>query len=150
VAGRDISTLCQSVLPDEFEQVRRQLPEIQRFLEENLPEAVKDSVTVLAVNAEQIVIAAKTPVVANYLRLHSPEIQQQLRETFQLQQSLKFRSIPDDLLHPRAQVSLQAARKVSEESVAAIRRNAGWIEDDDLRQALLSLADSLGPGQQRT
>jgi hypothetical protein len=89
-------------------------------------------------------------MVANYLRLHSPEIQQQLRETLQLQQSLKFRSIPNDLLQPRAKVSLQAARKVSEESVAAIRLNAGWIEDEDLRQALLSLADSLGPPQQRS
>ena len=147
MAGRDISRLCQSVLPAEFEQVRRQLPQIQRFLEENLPDAVKHSVTVLAVNAEEIVIAANTPMVANYLRLHSPEIQQQLRETFQLQQPLKFRSIPDDLLKPRAKVALPSARKVSEESVAAIRLNAGWIENDDLRAALLSLADSLGPGQ---
>ena len=150
MASRDISRLCQSVLPAEFEQARRLLPQIQTFLEQNLPEAVRQSVTVLTVTDAQIVLAANTPMVANYLRLHSVEIQQQLRETLQLQQPIKFRTVPDALLQPRENKPLQAARKVSDESVAAIRLNAGWIEDDDLRQALLSLADSLGPGQEKT
>jgi len=144
MASRDISRLCQSVLPPGFEQVKRQLPQIQAFLEENLPEAVQHSVTLLTVNAEEIIIAASTPMVANYLRLHSAEIQQQLRETFQLEQQVKFRTIPDALFHARKQAKLQAPRVVSNEAVRAIRRNALCIEDESLRAAMLSLVDSLG------
>jgi len=144
MASRDISRLCQSVLPPGFEQVKRQLPQIQAFLEENLPEAVQRSVTLLTVNAEEIIIAASTPMVANYLRLHSGEIQQQLRETFQLEQQVKFRTIPDALFHARKQAKLQAPRVVSNEAVRAIRRNALCIEDESLRAAMLSLVDSLG------
>ena len=147
MAGRDISRLCQSVLPPGFDEARRQLPEIQAFLDSNLPDTVTGSVTALSVDAEQIVIAASTPAVTNYLRLHSAEIQQQLSETLQLQQALRFRSIPDAMMRPRATVKLQAPRQVSTESVDAIRRNAQWIEDEALRQALLSLADGLEAGR---
>ena len=147
MASRDISRLCQSVLPPGFEQVKRQLPQIQAFLEENLPEAVQHSVTLLSVNADEIVIAANTPMVANYLRLHGIEIQQQLRETFQLEQKLKFRTIPDALFNARKQEKPPPPRVVSSEAVSAIKRNAQCIEDESLRTAMLSLVDSLGAPQ---
>jgi hypothetical protein len=147
MASRDISRLCQSVLPPGFEQAKRQLPQIQTFLEENLPEEVQRSVTLLTVNSEEIIIAANTPMVANYLRLHSAEIQQQLRETFQLEQQVKFRTIPDALFHARKQEKLQAPRVVNSEAVRAIKRNAQCIEDESLRAAMLSLVDSLGPSE---
>jgi hypothetical protein len=143
MASNKISRLCQSVLPAEFEQVKRQVPGLQHFLEENLPDAVKQSVTVLTINQDEIVIAANSSMVANYLRLHSKEIQQQIRETFNFEQILKFRTVPDSLLKLERQQSLPQPRQVSVESVAAIERNAQWIEDEDLRAAMLSLAKSL-------
>ena len=143
MASRDISRLCEAVLPPGFELARRQLPQIQQFLEENLPQAVRHSVTLLSVTDEHIVIAANTPMVTNYLRLHAAEIQQQLRETFQLEQQLKFRTIPDAMFQQRKQLSPAPPRAVSSDAVAAIRLNAQWIEDEDLRAAMLALADSL-------
>ena len=143
MASRDISRLCQAVLPPGFELARRQLPRIQQFLEENLPEAVRQSVTLLSVTDEDSVIAANTPMVTNYLRLHATEIQQQLRETFQLEQQLRFRTIPDAMFQQRKQLSPPPPRAVSSDAVAAIRLNAQWIEDENLRAAMLALADSL-------
>lgn len=143
MSSSDIGRLCQSVLPPEFEQVRRQLPEIQRFLKQNLPEPVNQAVTLLTLNQDEIVIAANSPLVANYLRLHGKEIQQQLHETFGLQQSLKFRTIPDSMLKLDQPGKLRDPKKVSAESIDALERNAKWIEDDDLKAAMLSLAKSL-------
>ena len=143
MGSQKISRLCQSVLPPEFDQVKRLAPGIQRFLEQNLPAEVSQSVTLLTINQNEIVIAANSPTVANYLRLHSSEISQQLRETFNLEQSLKFRSIPDSLLKLDRQEFLRQPPKVSAQSIEAIKLNAQWIEDEDLRAALLSLAESL-------
>ena len=123
--------------------MQRQLPQIQAFLDENLPEPVQGRVTLLSVSAERIVIAASTPMVTNYLRLHGAEIQQQLRESFQLQQPIKFCTVPDAMMQPRTPRQLQGPKAVDGDTVAAIRRNAEWIEDDDLRDALLSLAESM-------
>lgn len=143
MSSSDIGRLCQSILPPEFERVKRQLPEIQRFLEQNLPEPVNRSVTLLTLNQDEIVIAANSPLVANYLRLHAKEIQQQLRETFKLEQTLRFRTIPDSMLKLDQPDKLRDPKQVSAKSIDALERNAKWIEDDDLKAAMLSLAKSL-------
>ncbi len=131
------------MLPPGFEQVTRLGPDIQRFLEQNLPAAVNQSVTLLTINQDEIVVAANSPMVANYLRLHSREIEQQLRETFKLKQALKFRTIPDSLLKLDNNEYRPHPEQVSVESIEAIRRNAEWIEDEELKAAMLSLAESL-------
>ena len=138
-----IDRLCQSVLPPGFERLQRRLPEIQRFLEQNLPEPVNQAVTLLTFNPDEIVIAASTPMVSNYLRLHASEIQQQLRETFALEQPVRFRTVPDSMLRLASNVYARKPRSVSAESVAAIEAGARWVDDKDLRAALLSLAKSL-------
>jgi len=144
MARRNMAGLCRGVLPPEFERLQQQIPEIQNFLEQNLPETVQGCVTLLTLNDEQIVIAANSPMVTNFLRLHSSEIEQQLRETFNLQQALKFRTIPDALLKTgRSIEQMPAAEAVSGEAVSAIERNAQWIEDEELRAAMLSLAKCL-------
>ena len=140
-----ISRLCQSVLPARFEQIKRQIPGLQHFLEESLPESVRHSVTVLTLDHDEIVIAANSPLVVNYLRLHSRELQQQLRETFNFEQTLRFRTVPDSLLQlqRQRQSTSPAPQKVSVESIAAIKRSAVCIEDEELKLAMLSLAESL-------
>ena len=143
MGSKTISRLCRSVLPPGFEQVTRLGPDIQRFLEQNLPETVNQAVTLLTINQDEIVVAANSPMVANYLRLHSREIEQQLRETFKLEQALKFRTIPDSLLKLDNNEYRAHPEQVSDESIEAIRRNAEWIEDEELKAALLSLAKSL-------
>jgi hypothetical protein len=143
MAGRDLSRLCRSVLPAGFERMQRELPRVQAFLDANLPQAVSGQVTLLSIGDDQIVIAASTPMVTNYLRLHGAEIAQQLRETFRLEQAIRFRTVPDALMQQRKTEPLRPPRAVGGETVEAIRRNAQWIEDDSLRAALLSLAESL-------
>ena len=77
---------------------------------------------------------------------HSREIQQQLRETFKLEQALKFRSIPDAMLKLEKNEYHGKTGQVGPEAIAAIKLNAQWIEDADLQAALLSLAESLEEG----
>ena len=143
MGSKQISRFCQSVLPPEFEQVTRLGPGIQSFLEQNLPASVNQSVTLLTINRDEIVVAANSPMVANYLRLHSKEIEQQLRETFKLEQALKFRTVPDSLLKLDNNEYLRQPGQVSAESIEAITRSAEWIEDEELKAAMLSLAESL-------
>ena len=143
MSGQKLDKLCQAVLPAGFEQVKRRVPEIQRFLDENLPEPVNRCVTLLTLNREEIVLSANSPAVASYLRMHSREIEQQLSETFQFKQRVRICTLPDSMLRLDDPVSRPPPREVSTASVDAIRRNAKWIEDDELRASMLALADSL-------
>jgi len=140
---KTLAQWSKSVLPDNFKQVSEQTLAIQQFLMEHLPEPINQQVSVINFSSEEIVVVASSPQVANYLRLYIAEIQQQIQETFQLSQSLTIRTAPDSLLKIDRPPDLGKPSKVSSETVAAISRNARWIEDDKLKQSLESLANTL-------
>ncbi len=140
---KTIAQWSKSVLPDNFKQVSNQTLVIQQFLMEHLPEPINQQVLVINFSAEEIVVATSSPQVANYLRLYVAEVQQQIQETFQLSQKLTIRTIPDSLLKIECPPGSDKPSKVSRETVAAISRNAGWIEDENLKQSLESLANTL-------
>ena len=143
---RRMGQWCQAVLPPGFEQLNREAPSIQFFLEKNLPESVRQCVKLLTFNRDEVVIAASTPAVASYLRMHSREIEQQLREALGLQQRVRFCSMPLDLLEVKKSEDRRQPLMPCTDSVAAVRRNAKWIEDEQLREAMIALANSLESG----
>jgi len=143
MSTKTLGQWSKSVLPDNFEQVNSHTLAIQQFLIEHLPEPINQQVSVINFSAEEIVVAAANPQVANYLRLYVAELQQQIRETFQLSQKLKIRSVPESLLKIDHPTSSSKPSKVSSETVAAIDRSASWIEDENLKQSLKSLANTL-------
>ena len=140
---KTLAQWSKSVLPDNFKQVSEQTLAIQQFLMEHLPEPVNQQVTVINFSSEEIVVAASSPQVANYLRLYVAEVQQQIQETFQLSQTLKICTVPESMLEIECPPGSDKPSKVSRETVAAISRNAGWIEDEKLKQSLESLANTL-------
>ena len=144
MSSKTLGQWSKSVLPDNFEQVNRQTLAIQRFLAEHLPEPISQQVHVINFSADEIVLAAANPQVANYLRLYIAEVQQQIHETFHLGQKLKIRTVPESLLKIDNPPKSAKPSKVSDESVAAISRSASCIEDENLRRTLESLADTLG------
>ncbi len=131
------------MLPDNFKQVSNQTLVIQQFLMEHLPEPINQQVSVINFSFEEIVVAASSSQVANYLRLYVAEVQQQIQETFQLSQKLTIRTAPESLLNIDSPPGSDKPSKVSTETVAAISRNAGWIEDENLKQSLESLEETL-------
>ena len=149
MAGRRIDRLCRAVLPAEFERVSRLAPAIQAFLEQNLPPPVNRSVSLLTVTRDELVIAADTPMVANYLRLHGSEIRQQLREGFDIDLEVRFRSLPRSMLRTATRPLTEPPCEVKAETLDAIARGAESIEDPGLREALLSLVRSMKAGDPR-
>ena len=140
---KTLAQWSKSVLPDNFKQVSKQTLVIQQFLMEHLPEPINQQVSVINFSAEEIVVVTSSPQVANYLRLYVAEVQQQIRETFQLSQKLIIRTAPESLLKIDSPPKSGKPSKVSSESVAAINRSASWIEDENLKQSLKSLANTL-------
>jgi len=140
---KTLAQWSKSVLPDNFKQVSKQTLVIQQFLMEHLPEPINQQVSVINFSAEEIVIATSSPQVANYLRLYVAEVQQQIQETFQLSQTLKICTVPDSLLRIECPPGSDKPTKVSNQTAENISRSAGWIEDENLKQSLESLADTL-------
>ncbi len=143
MARRKLDDLCRAMLPPGYDRMCRYGPGIQRFLDENLPPPANGHATLLKIDDSEIVIAAPSPPVANFLRLHAGEIRQQLRETFGLEQAVRFRTVPDALLRVEPPGDRRVPRPASVGSADAIERNARHIDDEGLRESLLALARSL-------
>lgn len=144
MANKKVNKWCQAALPDNFDRVRKDTAAIQQFLRKQLPDPMSQQVSVVNLTTDTIVIAVSDPQISNYLRLYIAEIQQQIQETFSLKQVLKIKTIPSSVLKsdhvlPAAKIPL----KVKPETVQKLQRGADWIEDEGLKQALKSLADSL-------
>ena len=141
--GKPISRLCQAVLPAGYQRVERELPAVQEFLERGLPPQVSRALRVLTLNDEEIVVAALSPTVASYLRLHGAGLAEQLRASLGTRARLRFRTLPEGMLQTGRGSYGKAPRKVEAATVDTIRRSAECIEDENLREVLLSLADSM-------
>lgn len=149
MAGERIDRLCRAVLPAEYERVSRLAPAIQAFLEQNLPGSVNRSVRLLTITRDEVVIAAYTPMVANYLRLHGAEIRQQLHESFDIDLEVRFRALPESMLHTPTRPPTGAPRRIGDAALEAIERGAESIDDEGLREALRSLARGMKGSEPR-
>lgn len=138
-----IGKLCRNLLPADFEQHRRQMPAIQQFLDSELPDPLAGAVTLLTASDREIVIAAASPPLANYLRLYTREIEAQLNEAFGMQRRLKVRTLPASATRLAPTAAPLKPRPVGAPAVDAVERNARWIEDESLRESLLSLARAM-------
>lgn len=134
---------CQSILPPNYQAVRGLTDKYQKFLSEQLTREIATTVRVINVNMDEIVIAAASSQVASYLRLHATELRQQFRETFGGDRKIIIKSMPESLINIDPQRSTIKPRPVSDESVDTIEKNADWVEDETLKNALKSLARSL-------
>lgn len=144
MVNKTVNKWCKAALPDNFDRVSKDTSAIQQFLKKQLPEPMSQQVTVVNLTGEAIVIAVTDPQIANYLRLYSTEIQQQIQETFNLKQVLKIKTIPATVLQTDfTKPAVKKPVKVAPESVQTLQRGADWIEDEKLKQALKSLANIL-------
>ncbi len=91
-------------------------------------------------------MAVDDPQITNYLRLHHREMQQQLLEALQCKQTLRFQTLPGDVLAPSQRVNFRKPSRVSAENAEGLKRGAQCIEDESLKQALESLSQRLGSG----
>ena len=134
---------CRSCLPADFYQVCGEVGRLQAFLDTILPDEVISNVHVINANSDLIVLAASNAQIANYLRLYQNELQQQIRETFDSQQSLKIKTFPDQVLETTTDVSVNRPKNTGAEAIEKLQAGAESIEHEALKDSLKSLADSI-------
>lgn len=143
MSNKRFSSWCKSVLPANYHQIKSQTNKVQQFLVEQLPDPASKRIHVLNISADEIIVAVDDAQTANYLRLYQRELQQQVFEALNYKQTLKFKTMPESVLQPGRLPQARKPSRVSKDTADGITRNAQWIEDEPLKQALESLAASL-------
>ncbi len=139
----NIKTFCHSVLPENFNQVSRQVRRCQQALQATLPGSIGSMVQALTVEAGKVSIAANSPVVANYLRLHLPVIEQALTDIIGPKPVIEIKTRPASLASVPGAPRPAQPKPVNPEAIARLASSSSAIEDEALREAMQALAKTL-------
>lgn len=145
---RRVSELCQGLLPVDFRARRARIDQYQHFFAGLESDAVFAMVEVVNVADNQLTLALPSSALVNYLRLHQEYLLAAIEQQFGHSPHLKMVVVPggkSEINHGRGGIA--RANPISQRSRDHIAATAEAIEDEDLRNALASLAAKTKPPQ---
>lgn len=138
-----VSSLFSRLLPDEFQRKRATIQQYQQFFYSIDTDAVFQMVEVMNVTADTLTVAVPSSALVNYLRLHSPEIRQQIFEQFHHSLELKIIARPDSMCLEDEKIKLKPAKHFSRSISDQVKKSASMVDDEDLQSALVSLSKAI-------
>lgn len=138
-----LAALFKGLLPENFQQQRALIQQYQYFFQAQESDVVFQMVTVVNVTDRYLHVSVPNPALANYLRLHSQQIQQQIQHDFGLGLELKISARPENMHNSEHQQKLPPARHFSKTVCDQIKHSADSLEDDALKAALKSLSKTI-------
>lgn len=138
-----LSSLFGKVLPENFRQKSATIHQYQQFFNSLESDAVFQMVEVINVTDEHLSLAVPSPSLVNYLRLHSQQLRQQIEEQFGLDLELIFKVLPESISPKREIKKMPSARHFSASVSDQIKKSSSGLDDEELRNAMISLADTI-------
>ncbi len=138
-----VSNWVKACLPDSFQEKSASIQQYQAFFEQQTSDAVYALVKVLNVNDNELTLAVPSPALVNYLRLHEAQIRRQIETLFHHSMSIKVVAQPELMETDTNSLEPVQSKHYSATVCAQIQKSAASLEDNDLRDALLSLAKTL-------
>lgn len=138
-----MSSLFRKLLPDNFRQKNVTIQQYQQFFHSQSSDAVFQMVQVMNVSDDRITLAVPSSALANYLRLHSVEIRQQIAEQFNQSLELKIIAQPESMSPEEKSSKLKPVKHFSQTVCDQVKKSASSVDDDALKAALVSLSKSI-------
>lgn len=138
-----LSNLFGKILPDNYRAKSAQIEQFQQFFNSLEGDAVFQMVTVVNVEADCLTLAVPSAVLVNYLRLHSQDIKLQLTHQFGRTLEIKIITMPAGAQAQAPHQRLKPAAHFSAQVCDQIKQSAKNVDDAELMQSLLNLADAI-------
>ncbi len=141
-----VAKLFKSLLPEGYAQKRAEIQQFQHFFESQQSDAVFQMVQVTNVTDQQLSVSLPNAALSSYLRLHSEQIHQLIKENFAVDLILNISTRPDLLNQHEPEVKQDWLPEISKSSCDQITHAADFVEDEALKEALKSLSKTLSKG----
>ncbi len=138
-----MGSLFGKLLPKDFKQKSATINQYQHFFQSQTSDAVYQMVDVLNVTQDCLTVSVPSPALLNYLRLHSQQIRDLISEQFGHYPQLKIKVIPETPDPDGSGKDLKPARHFSPAVCDQIIKSAGGLQDEELREAMISLANTI-------
>jgi hypothetical protein len=138
-----VSKLFGKILPANYRAKSALIEQYQQFFKSLDSDAVFQMVSVNNVEADCLTLSLPSAALVNYLRLHSKQIQQQIEHQFGQMMEIKIISMPTGAQSQQAHNRIKPAAHFSAQVSDQIKQSAKNIDDDELMQSLIKLADAI-------
>ncbi len=138
-----VSRLFGKILPDGFQAKTALINQYQHFFNSLDSDAVFQMVKVVSVEADMLTVSLPSAGLVNYLRMHAQQISKEIEHQFGQVMALKIVTSPMGAQNEMPRSRLKPAAHFSAEVSDKIKISAKNIEDDELKQSLLRLAEAI-------
>jgi hypothetical protein len=138
-----VAKLFGKILPDGFQSRTALINQYQQFFNSMDSDAVFQMVKVVSVDANTLTVSLPSAGLVNYLRLHSEQIRREIEHQFGQMMALKIISSPTGAQDQMPRSRLKPAAHFSAEVSDKIKLSAKNIDDEELQQSLLRLAEAI-------
>ncbi len=138
-----VAQLFGKILPQNYRSRAALINQYQHFFNALESDAVFQMVKVINVEENVLTLSLPSAALMNYLRLHSQQISSQIEEQFGQLMQLKLTTSPAGAQNEQAHVRLKPAAHFSEQVSEQIKRSAKDVDDEELMQSLVNLADAI-------
>ncbi len=138
-----VSKLFGKILPDDFQSRTALINQYQQFFNSMNSDAVFQMVKVVGVESNTLTLSLPSAGLVNYLRLHTQQISREIEHQFGQVMTLKVISSPTGAQNELPRPRLKPAAHFSAEVSDKIKVSAKNIDDEELQQSLLRLAEAI-------
>jgi hypothetical protein len=138
-----VSKLFGKILPEGYQSKTALISQYQHFFNSLDTDAVFQMVKVMSIDANMLTVSLPSAALVNYLRLHSQQICREIEHQFGQVMALRIISSPAGAQNEMPRPRLKPAAHFSEEVSDKIKTSAINLDDDELKQSLLRLADAI-------
>ncbi len=138
-----MATMFGDLLPPDYASKRAEIDQLQMFFNTQQSDAVFQMVTVLNVTDDYLHVSLPNATLSAYLRLHTEQIRQMLKDYFQLDVALKISTQPEAAHAETSRSQSDFGADISPATSEKMQKMAQDIDDETLRKAMQSLSKTL-------
>lgn len=141
--ARKLSNLLKKILPDNYAQKQAEFHQMDAFLKQYFKPEIYQKIQLMSCASQRVVLAAKSPQVAGYLKLQQDALQQEMLSLLDVNYRILVKTNPKGLHNATPKKVKQPKAKRSIFAAQALEQAAASVDDDALKQSLAKLAVSL-------
>jgi len=141
--ARKVASWLKKVLPDNYVQKQAEFHQMEAFLKKYFNKDIYPQIQLMSCASKRVVLAAKSPQVAGYLKLQQLSLEIDMKEQLNVDYRILIKTNPKSKHLGMPKRVFQPKVKRSKQAAQALEQVSNSVNDDALQASLQRLAKSL-------
>lgn len=141
--ARKVASWLKKILPDNYAQKQAEFYQMEVFLKQYFKAEIYQKIQLMTCASKRVVLAAKSPQIAGYLKLQQPALEQAMQIQLNVDYRILIKTNPKSLHSGKPKKVVLPKVKRSIHASEAVKQASEAVSDADLQASLQRLALSL-------